>query len=197
MDFFMRCSKRPPAERRPPWRAWLLVLLLLLSPAWADGIIHQAVSLSREKEMLVVDLLEKYQLTGVMREALQNGVPLTFITEVALRREGHWFWKSPLVDKRLKRVLLYHPLAGSYEVKDASTGKSRYFATLDAALVALGDIKAWRILPTSRLEPGKAYRVTIESWHDIDALPMPLRPRAYLTPSWRLSSKTWEWRLQP
>ena len=192
------CWKRRVAEQ-VSFRGRLLALLLLLwsGGVLAEGITFSAVSIAEEKGEVVADLLQTYRLTPTMVEALENGVPLTFVTQVTLVSDDAWPWQSPLVEKRLRRTLRYHPLAGSYEVQDSLSGRSRFFATREAALVALGDIKGWRILSASRLQRGKAYRVTVESWHDIGALPLPLRPKAYLSPGWHLSSKTWEWRLVP
>ncbi len=186
-----------PAEacaRRP---FLLLCLLLLAGAVAAAGIRYKAVRIAEEAGQVVADLLEEYALTDVMREALENGVPLTFATRAVLRDEESWFWQSPLAERTLRRTLRYHPLAGSYEVHDSLTGRSRFFATAEAALLALGEIKGWRLVPADRLKRGHGYRITIESWHDIGSLPLPLRPRAYLSPGWHLSSKVYEWRLQP
>ena len=175
----------------------MLLLFLLATGAAAGGIDYKAVSIGEEEGRVLLDLIEEYHLTPTMVEALENGVPLTFVTRVVLVPEDHWFWQSPLAEKVLRRKLRYHPLAGSYEVWDSLTDKSRFFATPDAALVALGDIKGWEIVSAPRLRAGELYRVTIESWHDIGSLPLPLRPKAYLSPGWHLSSKVYEWRLRP
>jgi hypothetical protein len=176
---------------------WLVLLSLLPVAVLAAGIEYKAVSIAEAQGDIVADLLEAYHLTPTMVEALENGVPLTFVTRVVLAPDSSWPWQSALAERELRRTLRYHPLAGSYEVQDSLTGRSRFFATREAALVALGDVKGWKILPASRLQHGKVYRVTIESWHDIGSLPVPLRPRAYLSPGWHLSSKTYQWRLEP
>lgn len=176
----------------------LLALLLFAGGSLqAAEITYKTVVIGEEEGQIVIDLVEHYELSETMIEALENGVPLTFVTEVMLEPEGNSFWESALVKKRLERKLRYHPLAESYEVWDSLTNQSRFFATREAALVALGDIKNWVMIPADRLEKKRFYRVTVESWHDIAALPLPLRPRAYLSPGWHLSSKVYEWRLQP
>jgi len=185
---------RQPARMRP---ALLLCLALLTMAVLAARIDYKAVSIGEEDGWILLDLLEHYELSPTMIEALEHGVPLTFVTEVVLEPEEHFFWQAPLARQRLRRTLRYHPLAESYEVHDSRGGTPRFFATREAALLALGDIKDWRIVAADRLQKKRFYRVTVESWHDIGALPLPLRPRAYLTPGWHLSSKVYEWRLQP
>ncbi len=197
-----RKTFEPASAARSASSVAAAIFILLVLSSWAGGasaagITYKMVSIGEEKGRIVLDMVEQYKLTETMLEALQNGVPLTFVTEVVLEPEKRWFWRKALVKKKLRRTLRYHPLAGSYEVSDSLTGASRFFATREAALVALGDVKGWVLLPASRLRPGELYRVTIESWHDIGALPLPLRPKAYLSPDWHLGSQVYEWRLRP
>ncbi len=193
------CLKKLPAEPVQAWLRLLLAgfLLLLGSTVSAAEITYKAVGIGEQDGKILLDIIEHYELTDTMIEALENGVPLTFVTEVMLEPEDNHFWESALAKKNLVRKLRYHPLAESYEVWDSLTDKSRFFATREAALVALGDIKDWELVPADRLEKNRFYRVTVESWHDIGSLPLPLRPKAYLTPGWHLGSKVYEWRLQP
>jgi len=173
------------------------LLVLMGGNGTAAEITYKAVGIGEQEGKILLNIIEHYELTDTMIDALENGVPLTFVTEVMLEPEENHFWESALVEKRVERKLRYHPLAESYEVWDSLTDKSRFFATRDAALVALGDIKEWELVPADRLEKNRFYRVTVESWHDIGSLPLPLRPKAYLTPGWHLGSKVYEWRLQP
>jgi len=194
----MLCSRKRRLDGRWLAAPLLLTILLLASGVLsAAEITYKTVVIGEENGQIVIDLLEHYELSDVMIEALENGVPLTFVTEVTLEPEEGGFWRSALLKKRLRRTLRYHPLAESYEVWDSLTEKSRFFATREAALVALGDIKEWVLIPADQLEKKRFYQITVESWHDIGALPLPLRPRAYLSPGWHLSSKVYEWRLQP
>ena len=94
--------------------AWLVLLLSLLplAAAVAGGIDYKAVSIGEEDGKVLLDLIEEYRLTPTMLEALENGVPLTFVTRVVLAPEKRWFWQSPLAEKVLRRKLRYHPPGG-------------------------------------------------------------------------------------
>ncbi|WP_457673999.1 DUF4390 domain-containing protein [Thiolapillus sp.] len=181
-------------------RARLLLLLFcsfLALSAQAASISYKAVAIGEEDGWIVLDLLQHYVLSDTMLEALENGVPLTFVTEIVIDPEDAAFWRSALARKTVRRQLSFHPLAGEYEVLDLDTGSRRRFATRDAALLALGDLKGERIIRSSSLDKGRFYRVSIQTSNDIGELPLPLRPKAYLSPGWHLSSKVYEWRLQP
>ena len=52
-------------------------------------------------------------------------------------------------------------------------------------------------LPLDELEPGSSYTLRMEAYLDVDVLPLPLRPQAYISRDWSLKSDVWEWRLQP
>lgn len=189
--------KSREAELLPRYCMLLFCGLLLAPGVHAASISYKAVAIGEEEAWIVLDLLQNYELSDTMVEALENGVPLTFETEVIIDPEDAAFWRSVLVKKPIRRQLLFHPLAEEYEVRDMDTRKRRRFATRDAALLALGDLKDKMIIRSDALQKGAFYLVSIQTTHDIGALPLPLRPRAYLSPGWHLRSKVYEWRLQP
>jgi hypothetical protein len=47
------------------------------------------------------------------------------------------------------------------------------------------------------VDSGEEYEVLIHAELDIEALPSPLRPLAYITPAWRLNSDWYSWSLTP
>jgi hypothetical protein len=195
----MHCWKSGVAEVAVI-RTRLLLLLFcgfFALSAQAANISYKAVAIGEEDDWIVLDLLQHYVLSDTMLEALENGVPLTFVTEIVIDPEDAAFWRSALARRVVRRQLSFHPLAGEYEVLDLGAGTRRRFATRDAALLALGDLKGERIIRSSALDKGRFYRVSIQTFNDIGELPLPLRPKAYLSPGWHLSSKVYEWRLQP
>ncbi len=73
----------------------------------------------------------------------------------------------------------------------------RTFATRDAAIGAIGEVRQLPVVAASALEPGRPYLLSLRAALDIEALPLPLRPRAYLSQDWNLSSEWSRWRLRP
>ena len=132
-----------------------------------------------------------------MSEALENGVPLTFETHVQMRRASAWIWESDVVEHRLRTVLRYRPLSGLYELRNLRGDERLAFATRDAALRALGKIVAMPIVRRDELDLDDEYVVRVGVRLDIEALPLPMRPMAYLKRDWSIASEPWEWRLRP
>lgn len=175
---------------------WLVLMLALAQPVLAGKIGHKLVALGLQDNALLLDLVEDYELNDTVLEALNSGVPLTFATQFELRDDNSHFWQAGLKLK-FKRILSYQPLAEQYEVYKLDTGERAQFATLDAALYALGDFRSQQVAKSSYLRPGSSYQISIQTELMIAALPLPMRPMAYLTPSWYLSSPVYEWQLNP
>lgn len=179
-------------------RHWLaLIALLLANPALAADFRFASVSLSQADGYLSMDADIHYALNDTATEALENGVPLTFVTHIEIRDSDAWIWASDLVDRRLRATLRYHPLSGLYQLQQLDSGQTQQFATRQAAIAALGRIRGLALVTSDRLTAGHSYRVRLDTYLDLEALPLPLRPLAVLTPSWHLESEPWEQQLTP
>jgi hypothetical protein len=145
----------------------------------------------------LADVQVEYRFTDDVLEALDNGVPLWVELHVQVRREGAWVWEGDLVDFRVRSQIRYGPLSSTYQVVDMQSGERESFATRAAALKALGDVKDLLVVRADQLKPSEKYVVEMRAMLDIEALPLPLRPLAYLSPAWNLSSEWRTWPLRP
>ena len=112
-------------------------------------------------------------------------------------REGAWFWESPVLNRHLRHQIRFQPLSKLYKVTDVKLEEEQVFATRGAAISFLGEISDHVLVDKSLLEEGESYLVRLRASLDIGALPLPLRPFAYLLPSWNLSSGWSRWPLNP
>lgn len=179
---------------------WSLAAMLLAwcVLAWAAYLEFSQVTLTLgEDGRIYLDAQIKYQLTPAVSEALENGVPLTFVTHVQMRATDAWIWQKDVAEYRLRSQLRYRPLSGLYAVRSLDTGDEQVFATREAALRFMGRIRDFALIERKRLDLGKEYEVTLEAYLDIEALPLPLRPRAYLSRDWHLSAEPWTWQIRP
>lgn len=176
----------------------VIVLLCLPFALLAEDVEFRRISLTLgEDGRILLDTEIAFHLNDTVSEALENGVPLTFETHVQMRRAEAWIWEKDVVDHRLRTVLRYRPLSGLYELRNLQGDEGLAFATRDAALRAMGRIVAMPIIERERLDLDKEYLVRAEVRLDIEALPLPMRPTAYLKPDWWIRSEPWEWRLRP
>ena len=170
-------------------RFWLVAGLLLFPIAiWAGEfeVTRMECRLQDGSYKLNADI--RYDFSEQALEALANGVPLTLQLHLQLRRKGAWLWEGDVADRRMGLQLRYHSLAALYQLVDLENGHQQSFATRDAALAALGEIRALPVIEPGKLEQGESYKLQLRTVLDIDALPLPLRSMAYISPSWNLSS---------
>jgi hypothetical protein len=151
-----------------------------------------------DRDMLVMDASIGYGFSEDALEALDNGVPLTLEVHVQLRNTDAWVWDESLVDQRLRYVIRYKPLSERYLVSQLPGDGGRSYVTRDAAIAALGEIEGLHLVSVERLrDEGGRFEIQIQASLDIEELPLPLKPIAYLFPSWKLSSGWTIWPLAP
>lgn len=185
--------------RHRHWRIAVLlpVLMLLVGAAQASARdFHvERVETRLEEGTFRMDANIRYAFSERALEALENGVPLTVEVHIRVRPADAWIWQESLVDLRLRYRIRYKPLSERYLVSQLPGERGRTYVTRDAALAALGEIRDLALLRSDRLEPDTAYEVQLRVSLDIEELPLPLRPIAYLYPSWKQSSKWTKWPL--
>jgi hypothetical protein len=137
-----------------------------------------------------------YRLTLEVEEALSNGVPLILRVQLEVGKVRRGFWEANPVSRTLRFQIRYHALTELYRVVDMQTGEEQNFVTQDAALYALGEISELPLVSQASLTPGEAYQLRLRADLEIESLPLPLQPLAYLGHGWRLTTGWTQWPLQ-
>jgi len=172
----------------------IAALILLPDLLWAENFEINQIQTQLQNETYVLDANIRYRLNDTVQEALEHGVPLTMVLHLQVLRRGAWFWQQSVVDFNYYRVLRFHALTGLYEVLDQAQGRSQSFATQEMAIYALGEIQGLPVVDQKQLEEGESYLLELHTQLDIESLPLTLRPQAYLTQDWNLSSS---WNVNP
>ena len=171
---------------------------LAAAPEAAADISVQEVETRDEGGTLVMDASIRYGFSEQVLEALDNGVPLTLEVHIQLRGADDWVWSESLVDQRLRYVIRYKPLSERYLVSQLpGDGGGISYVTREAAIAALGEIEGLQLGSRQRLlDEDRELEVQMRVSLDIEELPLPLKPMAYLHPSWKLSSGWTKWPLE-
>jgi len=173
----------------------IVVLFAAAAAAWADFAVTSAAA-RLENGIIRVDALIDFVLSDEAVEALDNGVPLTIVVETKVRSRDAWFWQRDLESRELRYLLRYHPLEGLYEITALDNQLQERFAVRETALAMLGELRDIEAVEESRLATGVEYDMALRAYLDIESLPLPLRPLAYITPGWHLSTGWSRWRLR-
>jgi hypothetical protein len=136
-----------------------------------------------------------YQLSERAKAALQYGVPLYWHVNVKIRQAEPYWPDAVLAGKTVGFRLQYHALLNLYQVYKDNTGVTDSFSTLSSALDRLSDISAIDVIERSAIAKDASYYAELKIAFDREALPLPLRPVAYLNSQWSLSSATYIWPL--
>lgn len=178
------------------------LLLLLILPIGAPAAVRDEVQAFRilnatarlSNGVYHLDAEIDYRLSDAVIEALDNGVALTIVLEVEVQRPRRWLWPKLITRFAQRGRLDYRALSDQYVITDLDTAQQRNYPSRHAAVAALGTIAGLPIVE-QRLLQGEAHHVRIRTYLDIDTLPLPLRPMAYLSGAWQLGSGWYTWSL--
>ena len=145
------------------------------------------------RSVYLVDADIALEFSAESLEALANGVSLTILIEMQVVRSRPWVWDEEVAEIRADYQLQYHALSDQYVVRNLNLGTSQSFATLGSAREALGTVSGFPLVDAHLLSDAGEYLLRIRARLNIEALPAPLRPLAYLSSLWRLDSEWYEW----
>lgn len=185
----------PP--RVPVALALLLLGLMPIAVADSAGFRVLQVETRKVEGSYLLSAEIDYRFSERALEALENGVPLTLEVHVQVREAGAWIWDQSLADQRLRYRIRYKPLSERYLVSRLPGENGRTFVTRQAAIAALGELDAIYLVSAQRLQPDQDYEVHLRASLDIEELPLPLRPQAYLRRGWKQSTGWTHWPLTP
>jgi len=116
-------------------------LLLISSAASAETFRIESAQVSPIGNGHVLKAKIEYPLTLRVREALSNGVPITFYQQFKLISSipllgKYWQWEESLWTTEIRYKLRYHALTEQYILVALDTRHHRSFSSLDAALNA-------------------------------------------------------------
>jgi hypothetical protein len=202
MDFIMRAWQKSEGTSGGGLLFRLLVAFLCMQPlpgmAETQGLNIRYVTGAMFENTYRVNADIDYHFSAETEKALTHGVPLQFDTLFKVKKHRRWLWDKTISTVMLKFKLQYHPLSGYYLVTNIQNGERQQFLNLDNATGYLGKLKNYPLIARNALDADNGeYYGLINVKLDIQSLPAPLRPLAYLSTQWRLSSPTYAWGIHP
>lgn len=177
----------------PRYQLALLILWLLPVLVQAAGVTIEKANTRLQDAVYQLNANITYELSDDVLEALSNGITLTMQVTIKIEQPRIYLWDQLIAEKSQRYQLKYHALSGQYLVK-SSLGEQRSYLSLASALRGLGQIRSLPILEQAHLQDPQDAMVRIKTELDTNALPAPLRPVAWLSSQWKLSS---EWYICP
>ncbi len=178
-------------------------LLLLLLAVWAsvaradalDGVLEvRSAYVDVDKGVFLLHARVEYPMSPGIRQALRDGVTLTFDLDTRVERERRFWVNASIVDLTLRRELAYHAVSDRYVVREVRSGETVSFPTLEEALAYLGKVDGWPILVEPQLDGG-SYVVSVRAGVRRGNLPSSLRALLFWTNDWHRESEWYSWSL--
>ena len=191
MGFIMRVCVKPKLLIVLCCALWLTPLSLRAACCTAQ--IQQA-ELVLENGHYQVSAEIDYYLSDKAMEALQNGVPLFWNILIRLQHPRDYLWSEILAEKVIRYRLQYHALLNVYRVKNETNGEIQNVSTFASAMTLMSSLNNFPLLDVSAALPDPNVVLAMKVEFDRNALPLPLRPLAYLSKQWYLSS---DWTIWP
>ncbi len=173
------------------WMRYSLLLFLIATlpgHLWAEPVAIQQVEIALQEERYSINTVIHFKFNKRVLDALQHGVPLTIELQLQVIRKDAWFWEQSRVSLQLYRILRFHALTQLYEIQSLEHDSSQSFAIRDIAIDALGEFQLLPVVDLRQLSKDERYVIKLRANLDIESLPLTLRPLAYLTSDWNLSS---------
>lgn len=191
--------KRDPLRGRSGAALRLAVLLLwgLAFEARAGEFLIRWAESRVSNEVYLLDAQIDYRLSPTALEALESGVPLTMRLDILVQRKRRYWLDETVADLEQRYQVRYHALSDQYLVRNLNSGGLYAYPTLGLALEGMGKVRHLPLLDRRLIGAGQHYEVELHAGLDIEELPAPLRPIAYISPSWRLESDWYSWSLTP
>jgi hypothetical protein len=199
---------RPGGLRQPSKTDWkpsvlgfvLLGLLSMISPSYASEEIKIIrVSDYQQEEQLRLNSESHFNLPEAVINAIDHEIPLTFTTEIVLSEQNTLFgieFERTRASIKYQTRLYTTGVDHRYALYNSRNHKLQNFQTLEAALMTLGTLDGFPIIPLSELHPTQRYMLKIRISLDHWALPAPLLLESLLTSHWQLSSDWYEVSIQ-
>ena len=104
-------------------------------------------------------------------------------------------WDSKLLNAHRNFSLERHALSKKFVIADMITGERRVYGTLDLAVDELGRIRDLAVTEAHNIDPEATYDVALRLLLDLESLPAPMIPLAYVSPGWHMSSGWFRWQI--
>ena len=174
---------------------------LLLSLLWCLAsvcTVHADVQIKIEKlvtkkyeQSIHVSCEVSYYLHDKVKEALHNGIMMSFITDLELiENTPNWFNQ---VQARYQKIysIKYHALSKQFVV--SMNGEDRSYPDLFSVFYQQTRLCDFRIGPISATQFSESVYLRAKVRLLTEALPLPLRIKSYLSKDWRPSSGWTVW----
>ena len=129
-----------------------------------------------------------------IEEAVNKGVPLTFLIEFQIVSPRKYWFDDEIVTATRTVSLSFHALSRQYLVNRG--GHQQSFETISEAIHELAELNDWKVVDKSLLEKPEVYKAALLIRLDQSKLPKAIQVDTIASEKWNLTSQKFEWTLK-
>lgn len=196
--FFMRYCRRTRQKTLTQSVLGLLFSLFacfFISPsAFASSELHiKSAELVANDESYALDAEFDVNFSNNVEEAINKGIPLTFLIEFQLTSPRQYWFDDEIVTTSTHVTLSYHALSRQYLI-NYKNNHQRAFTSLQDAKAELSRLNGWQVLDKSLLKKGETYHAALRIRLDQSKLPKPLQVDVIGgSEDWNMVSQRYRW----
>ena len=175
----------------------LLCLLITAFPTQShhDGFNILAAETKLKEHVYLLEANLDLKFSADALDALRSGVPLIVLINIEVLKDRNWWLDKTVAKLEQGYLLLYHALSEKYIIHNLNSGSQQNFVGLNAAIHSLSNLQGFPLIDKNLLDEGDNYYVRLRAYLDIESLPAPMRPIAYISSQWQLESDWFSWPL--
>lgn len=155
------------------------------------------VKTSKSNRMLVAAPELEVAFSEGMVDALESGVRLTIDIDLEIIRPVRYWLDDVVTHVRHSYAIELHALSARFVVTDTARAQQWTFPSLEDVIDFLKNPPAMPFAEADLIAGEQGYAGRLRARLDVESLPAPLRPVAYLSPSWWMASDWVEWTIEP
>jgi hypothetical protein len=193
MAFFMPFYKKYKAALTLRKIALIGLFVSIAATALANPSSLQIMSaeLAPVEESYAVNAQLEMNFNAEVEDALNKGIPLTFLVEFQLYIPHRYWFDDEVVTTTNQVTLSYHALSRQYLINQGNHQQT--FATILEAKEEFTHIHDWLVFEKALLKKDKNYRARLMVKLDQSKLPKPLQVEAMSSENWKMVSERFMW----
>ncbi|MDH5394649.1 MAG: DUF4390 domain-containing protein [Gammaproteobacteria bacterium] len=173
-----------------------ILVLFLPQKSYAEGFHIRSANTSIKDHVYTLEAKMELNFSDDALDALRSGVPLIVLVNIEVLKDRNWWWDKTEAKLEQGYLLLYHALSEKYIIHNLNSGSQQNYISLKAALASLGRLDDLPLIDQNLLDKNAEYYVRLRTYLDIESLPAPMRPIAYISSQWQLESDWFSWPLK-
>ena len=172
---------------------YVLMICSSIAHASTNNIEIKELSVEIVDREIKVDSKVSYALDSKIKNAISNGIEVSFIFDLELRMERK-IWPDTVIAALTREFRIkYHALSKQYVMVDVETKQERSFPDLYSAFYFIGHLRKLHLASIDAVELNQQYYIRARARLQTEKLPLPLRIKSYFSSDWRPSSGWTAW----